>query len=354
MKFKRSIKAQIFILIIIGSTGILIAKFLSLNNDDGDGNKNYANSTIFTISDGRNVFFGNSEDGIRNQRYTKIWFSPAINENTYGCAFLSLMQNESSNGNVGIAIGGINSEGLCFSGNTILPESFVNYVPELGLVASDISYWEIALSECGSVSEVIEWYYGHNVGGWWGNQIHWADKIGDAVIISPTPENRIATTQKSGDFLVSTNFNPVDHSQGTYPCQRYDLVTNRLEDLSKRGDIIRQNLIPILNAVSFPETHDYIGTAYSNIFELKTQTIYLYIQRDFDNEIIFNLNEELQKGAHGYNIPSKDDTKILNRYWALFLSIAFIICIVGIGSFIHYNFKKIFYVNKNLEYIRID
>lgn len=298
------------------------------------------NCTVFTVSTDNNVFFGNSEDECGNRRYTEIWFSPALSEDTDGCAFLGFNGNEPGGDDIdGLAIGGINAEGLCFDANGFLPASFVNYSPSLGPVMNYISCWEITLRECSSVSEAIEWYQTHNMGGWWGNQIHWADKTGDGVIVSPTPDHGIAFTRKTGDYLVSTNFNPVDHSQGWYPCERYELVTNRLEELSAEGDITRQDLIPILNDVSFPATADYIGTVYSNIFELKTQTIYLYIQRDFEHEVIFDLDKELEKGSHAYKIPSLANTSTPN--WLLIFSIVFPICLAGIGFIVHFINKKI-------------
>ena len=163
---------------------------------------------------------------------------------------------------------------------------------------SSISCWEITLRECNSVSEVIEWYQTHNMGGWWGNQLHWADKTGDAVIVSPTPDNGLAFTRKTGEYLVSTNFNPVDHSQGWYPCQRYEYVSNRLEELTSEGIVSRQNLIPILSAVSLPETQEYIGTVYSNIFDLQSQTIPLQI---VPKPLFFwRRREPVDKTSHGF------------------------------------------------------
>ncbi|MFX1309721.1 MAG: hypothetical protein ACFE8C_08500 [Promethearchaeota archaeon] len=340
IKYYWNLNVQILILIIVISPGIMMVNSVYLINGRADEYLKSMNCTIFTVSDENNVFFGNSEDEGGNRRYTEIWFSPAISEGTYGCAFLGFNGNEPGGDDIdGLAIGGINTEGVCFDANGILPASFVDYSPSLGPVMSYISCWEITLRECSSVSEVIEWYQTHNMGGWWGNQIHWADKTGDAVIVSPTPDNGIAFTRKTGDYLVSTNFNPVDHSQGWYPCERYDLVTNHLEELSARGDITRQDLIPILCDVSDPETEYYIGTVYSNIFELKTQTIYLYIQRDFEYEVIFDLDEELEKGSHAYKIPSLANTS--NSNLVLIFSIVFPICLAGIGFIVYFIYKKL-------------
>ena len=341
--FNWRIKVLIFILIVSISAGILVINSVSLNNTESNKKVIPTNCTIFTVSDESNVYFGNSEDGGENRKYAEIWFSPARNDQTYGCAFLGFNGNESGGINVGnIGIGGINTEGLCFDANEILPASLVNYSPEQGLLSTYLWCWEDILRECSSVSEVIKWYQTHNMGGWWETQIHWADKTGDAVIVSPTPDHKIAFTRKTGDFLVSTNFNPVDHSQGWYPCQRYELVTSRLERISTGKNIDRKDLIPILYAVSSPKTVNYIGTAYSNIFELKSQTIYFYIQRDFDHELIYNLNEELKKGSHTFKISSETNMLSFTPYWELIFPTIFTICIIGIGSSLHSIYKKSF------------
>ena len=342
IKLNWVLNVQTLLLLVFLSTGIIIVSNVHPTNPETDENLKSMNCTVFTVSDENDVFFGNNEDEGGNRKYTEIWFSPAIDEGTYGCAFLGFNWNEPGADDIdGLAIGGINSEGLCFDANGILPASFVNYSPSLGPVMSYISCWEITLRECSSVSEVIEWCQTHNMGGWWGNQLHWADKTGDAVIVSPTPDNGLAFTRKTGDYLVSTNFNPVDHSQGWYPCERYEFVTTRLGELTSEGDIRRQDLIPILDAVSLPETQEYIGTVYSNIFDLQSQTIYLYIQRDYDNEVVLDLDIELAKGSHTYSIPSLANRSSLGPDWALLLSVIFPISLVGIGFLIHFKYKHI-------------
>jgi hypothetical protein len=339
-KFKWNHRIHIPILIVISSIVILIANFIIIIEVDDQINP--TNTTIFTISSEHDVFFGNSEDGNKDQRYVKIWFSPAMYEDTYGCAYLSLLEDDSNDEFVGIAIGGINSQGLCFDANEILPSSLVSYSPSLGLIASYNSFWQMILSECSSVSEVIEWYQARNMGGWWDYQIHWADKTGDAVIIGPDPYQSLAFTRKTGDYLVSTNFNLVNHSQGWYPCKRYEFVSNQLEEISGEREIDRRYLTFILKAVNVPQKGDYFGSVYSNIFELKSQAIHLYIQRDFDNEIKFDLNVELQKGAHAYSFPIIPNSTTFNRYWPLLLTFIITISMVGMGSFIHL-------INKNLK-----
>ena len=50
--------------------------------------------------------------------------------------------------------------------------------------------------------------------------------------------------------------------------------------------------------------YNLIGTTqYSNIYDLSNGLVYVYYFHDFDNEIIFNLSEELKKGRHYFDLP---------------------------------------------------
>ena len=45
-------------------------------------------------------------------------------------------------------------------------------------------------------------------------------------------------------------------------------------------------------------------TLYSNIYDLKKGLVYLYYLHDFDNEVVFNLSEELKRGCRYFELPS--------------------------------------------------
>jgi hypothetical protein len=49
---------------------------------------------------------------------------------------------------------------------------------------------------------------------------------------------------------------------------------------------------------------EYVNTLYSNIYDLKKGLVYLYHFHDFANEVVIDLDEELQKGKHIYDLPS--------------------------------------------------
>lgn len=292
--------------------------------------------TIFTVKDDNNVFFGSNEDSGSNRKYAEIWFTNSDNNLTYGCALLGYKDNEPGGNELDeIPIGGINSEGLCFDANGIPPGNVKSNF-SLGSSKSDIRHWETILKECGSVSEVINWYQTHNMGGLWGNQIHWADRTGSAVVISPHSNQSIAFTMIKNQYLVSTNFNLADPNKGGYPCERHSKVSSDLQLITQVENLTRQEIIPILNAVHFEQTEEYTGTIYSNIFDLKNQLIYLYSYGNYDQEIILDLHEELAKGDHSYKIPSLLQTA--KAKWGLIIGIP--IATVCVGLYIFQRLKK--------------
>ncbi len=90
------------------------------------------------------------------------------------------------------------------------------------------------MHECSTVKEVIDWINSHQRFPYMHDQMHFADKTGDAVIVSAGMDAEIVFTRKTqGDgFLVSTNFNVANPSNGYgYPCWRFDKANDLLEQL---------------------------------------------------------------------------------------------------------------------------
>ena len=292
------------ILVVLLLISIMFQYYFTQINSKSDGKYEFkSNCSIFTVKDEDSVYFGNNEDEGGNRRRTDMWFVPADDVQSYGCVYVGFAENEPGGDDVdGIEIGGMNTEGLCFDGNGIFPGEVVYPVEEYGPSMSYLTCRGQVLRECATVVEVIQWYQTHNLGGIWWGQTHFADKTGDAVVVSPATDGGIAFTRISGDYLISTNFN-VDHPQGLYyPCWRYNAMTIALEYITTTNNVTIENCAQILDGVHAPPGSTYPGTVYSNIFDLKQQLIYLYIHGDYDNVVLLNLSEELTKSYHGYII----------------------------------------------------
>jgi len=277
--------------------------------------------SVFTVEFNGSVFFGNNEDEGGSRKNTRVWFVPASDNFTYGCAYFGFYDNQPGADDVdNLAIGGINTQGLCFDALGIPPPHLV-LSNISGPTRSRIDDWGTILSECASVQEVIQWNLNHNMGGYWYNQLHWADVSGDAVIISPGSNDSLAFTRKVSDHLISTNFNLAGYNLSDpttyYPCDRYRTIQTILNIYLSNDELTIEYVRDILDAVHFPETSEYIGTVYYTIFDLKSRDIYLYILGDYDQVFTLNLDEELEKGEHemritmnGYFSPNSSKSTI--------------------------------------------
>ncbi|MBN1273264.1 MAG: hypothetical protein JXB26_13435 [Candidatus Aminicenantes bacterium] len=225
--------------------------------------------TIFAVSFGNTVLYGNNEDYRIPKTY--YWAEPS-REKTYGAVFLGFDNF--------IPQGGVNEKGLAFDYNA-LPEVPMNLHPERGGQGHIIRK---IYQNCVTVEEAIKLAKNHN----WGSSLRWqvllADATGDAVVLSAGPDGEIAFTRKpKGDgYLVSTNFNranPKNTYRGGYPCWRYDKASAMLEKMIKEKDLSVDACKSILDAC---HVEGAVGnTLYSNVFDLKNGVIYLYYWHQF-------------------------------------------------------------------------
>ena len=243
--------------------------------------------TIFTVSHGDKVLFGNNED--YTNRKTFYWVVPAGNGN-YGGVYFGFDNLW--------AQGGVNEKGLCYDWNA-LPEAALSKHPELpAFVAQKIGFGCWALNKCATVEEAVALTKSYSLGRTLKAQIHFADATGDAVVISAGPDGELAFTRKPrGDgYLVSTNFNRANtRNAHSYPCRRYNTAVEMLEKIRDQRNLTADSARSILDAVHVegPETN----TLYSNIFDLRSGVIYLYHWHQFDEVVTLNVGELLAKGS---------------------------------------------------------
>jgi hypothetical protein len=258
--------------------------------------------TIFTVSQDGIAFFGNNEDWINPNTYMMI--RPSVKY--FGAVYFGFDDFYYQ--------GGINEEGLCFDGNA-LPGEELNNHPEKQRPLRWIP--TIIMETCTNISEVIttaqeyNWYVHHSVMKY---QIHFADRFGDAVIISPGFDGELNFTRKDiGDgYLISTNYNLSYGNQSDW-CWRYDTAVYMLDKIAEKEDLDVDYCRDILDAVH--QEGEWGGTLYSNIFDLKTKMIYLYYSSQFtEDPIEINVTERLSMGLNE-NIPLKDlvSPEIINQ-----------------------------------------
>ena len=235
--------------------------------------------TIFTVSNGDTVLFGGNEDNTEAFQ-VRIWFYPSA-QGKYGKILLGWrIYNNFDN-----LLTGFNDQGLCVDMNAV-PQTVLTRHNEYSS-----SFFMQFLEECADVPQAQEWLTKYDLPFLENDQAHIADKTGNAMIVSLDSNGEVYMTNKSGDFLVSTNFNPA--RQGS-TCWRYDLAS---ELFSPTTNVTVETAEAVLSRTA-------LAPMYSYIFDLQNGLIYLYSHGDFEQVAVLNVEEELAKGVHSYAIET--------------------------------------------------
>ncbi|MFW9998072.1 MAG: hypothetical protein ACFFD4_38875 [Candidatus Odinarchaeota archaeon] len=278
--------------------------------------------TIFTITDGEVVFFGNNEDNFQS-RHGRIWFYPAA-DGKFGRILFGFRIHDAFD----VPVGGVNDQGLCVDMNAIP-------VPPLA-VHSDKEYYVGSfmkiLDECSTVAEVKEWVKSRDMTFLQSDQAHFADKSGDAAVMGLDSNGETYFTNKTGDYLISTNFNRAQdfyHGQ----CWRYGKAAEMLGNV----DIVTvDNSRAVLNATALPVI------MYSYILDLTNGLIYLYSFGDFERVAVLDIHEELARGIHSYDIEtlvSQQTGTVKTPAFTSFVISVFIFLATAVLSALLYVFK---------------
>lgn len=237
--------------------------------------------SAFLIADDGRVLMGNNEDFWDHR--TLVWFEPE-ESGRYGSVFLGYTNR--------FPQGGMNSAGLAFDGFATRPFPLTEqggkpaYAGPPGVMVEEI------MATCATVAEVEEFVKRYDISWMYTAMLLFADKHGDSLILEG---DRIV--HKQGDFQAVTNFYQSKHADVGGQCPRYDAAVGVLEG---RKDVslalCREALGAAAQRVATP-------TQYSNIFDLQARLLYLYHFHNFEEVVLFDLTEELAKGAHTLEIP---------------------------------------------------
>lgn len=256
--------------------------------------ENPQSCTIVTVSIGDSVLFGNNEDF--SMKGTGYWFVPS--ETGYGSIIFGYLGNWHPADR--FAQGGMNEVGLCCDANA-LPAS--NFNRDSSLERAPMDFFPPILEECATVEETIQWFQTHNFGSRVDGQFHFADALGDAVVISAGINGEWQFTRKNtSNYLLSTNFNVANTNNGLYPCWRYEAADDLLPDFTVEENVTVSNLVTIMNATIQKGAYP---TQYTNIFNPQTLDVYIWHNGDFSKNITLNLGEELENLTRPvyYKIP---------------------------------------------------
>ena len=264
--------------------------------------------SVITISKGESVFFGGNDDYINPDQY--YWVEPG-DSSRYGVIWIGTPDNPQQ---------GVNEKGLAYDANG-LPRFEVNPHTERIPVKGEYyhNYIMQIMHECSTVTEVIEWANKHQRFPYMHDQMHFADKTGDAVIISAGKDGEMVFTRKTpGDgFLVSTNFNVANPANAsTYPCWRYDKANELLGKLIEKGGPLNYN--DVTNVMDAIHQEGASWTIETLVADLVNGVIYLYFFYQYDNPVIINVKDELanprEAGPLSRLFPEDVQQEAANRY----------------------------------------
>lgn len=239
--------------------------------------------TIFTVSHGDTVLFGNNEDYTNPK--THYWVIPS-EKGKYGGVYFGFDDF--------IPQGGVNEKGLSYDINA-LPKANLNSHPELP--KPDDWIVRIIMKKCGTVKEAIQMAKSYD----WSDslkwQIHLADPSGDAVVISAGPDGELACSRKpkGNGYLVSTNFNLANRKNAySYPCTRYNTAVRMLDAIDSPKKLTVDYCCSILDAVHIKGASS--NTLYSNVIDLRKGKIHLYHWHQWNEVVTLDIAEQLAKG----------------------------------------------------------
>lgn len=224
--------------------------------------------TIFVLTSTDRTLFCNNED--YSNPKTRMWFCPGGNSGHYGCALVGFDDD--------FPQGGVNTEGLALDWVAGFSEKWESdaSVPDAGGYSS-----QRVLETCSTVQDAIAFYQSHREPGFSYARVLIADKTGASVIIGA----------KNGKLLV----------EQANQCRGFGYGGRTLDKmLQKLPEPTKANGAKILRASAQKGKY---ATKYATIYDLKSGDISLFPFTDRDDELKFNLADELKKGGHYYDIP---------------------------------------------------
>ena len=254
---------------VIKTTGILFflmsANFISI----------VCASTGFVISAENSILLAKNEDGYNHS--ARVWFIPSENGD-YGRVYFGFPEL--------YPISAMNERGLVME-RFIHPEQ-AQYESVIIPENKEIDY-NLIMAECATVDEVLFKLDNYN-----------RDTLGDEAILFVDRSDKAVLVKK--DTLIFKEEPVLIYTSPAMPqygsSDQPELYTDTVLDMIAGSKEISVDLCrKVLAAISQDITQ------YSNIYELKKGTFYLHHFHDFENYVVFDLTEELEKGFHELNIP---------------------------------------------------
>ena len=280
MRFSPKRIGQVLVLTLLLSIAVSSSKLIqetAAELQDNDPSSYDAGCTVIYGVDGENVLGGNNEDFVNPN--TRIWFLPP-EDGKFGRALVGYDHF--------FWQGGMNDQGLFFDAMSVEEAVKVEQGDKPKYQGSLPSK---ALESCADVDCVLELFDEYHAYDTWMFQFLFGDASGKSVLIEPHQVSH------GGRFLVGTNFfqSTTDVNDCRY-CDRYWTARSMFENSDRISIELMRDIL------SATHLEDSYPTLYSTIYDLNEKMIYLYLYHNFEEVRIFDLDEELAKGFHVYDM----------------------------------------------------
>ncbi|RPI76641.1 MAG: hypothetical protein EHM45_12315 [Desulfobacteraceae bacterium] len=227
------------------------------------------------------VLAGHNEDW--NGSYHWINFIPAA-EGRFGCFNITWGSSWVQ--------GGMNDQGLFLGDNSVSGTGWRADPAKLDFPGNPRLH---ILQTCATVADVRKFFETYNVSLLKELRFPIADRSGAAMVVEYAQGSVRFVTEKTW-YQVSTNFLRTNYPGSKVPCQRFRTAQRMLDSANElSAELIRS----VLSATHQEGTYE---TVYSCIYDLKAGSINVYYSHNFENAVVFNLDDELKKGAHSVRL----------------------------------------------------
>jgi hypothetical protein len=228
---------------------------------------------IMKIAHGGIVLTGNNED--INNPLSKIWFEPPEN-GKHGITYFGYGSNYPQ--------GGMNDQGLFFDG-------VAGYLSDWKSSSWRLDYDGILfrkiMEECATVEEAVEVFNKYNFSAFQRVRIFLADRSGASAIVGWFDGDLKAVRDVGGFQAIG-----VRENTGL-------AMLKAITDGKKAADV--DDVKGVLRAC---HREDENPTQYSNVCDLKNNTVYMYLFHDYSTVVKFDAAKEYKKGKHFYWLHS--------------------------------------------------
>ncbi|MDP8211205.1 MAG: hypothetical protein RAO94_06580 [Candidatus Stygibacter australis] len=242
--------------------------------------------TVISVANDSIVLAGGNKDW--NNIATRIKVIPS-KESKYGTIYFGYQVSQGFQNACGI-----NEKGLWYEGAS-LPERFDIYnVYNKPEIKGELC--EKALAECTNVNEVIDLYSTYFTRHWNGHSM-WADTNGNSVIIE-YGENDVVFLEKEEEFQVMTNFYLCNSNSQWDNCYRYQIAQYLFTNTKNPSIELMKEILEATHQTGCTPT------LFSTVCDLINLKVYVFNFHNYEETVIIDVAEKLNKGENYYELPS--------------------------------------------------